>query len=86
MKSKHFAAVKVHGAEVVFRSNRRNEMILLTAYPTRRGATRSESFGDNSSVGGGGCTDVRRIHNIETLRKTAEHTYAPVVLVGIDGN
>jgi hypothetical protein len=86
MKSKHFAAVKVHGAEVVLRSNHRNEMILLTAYPTRRGATRSESFGYNSSVSGGGCTDVWRIHNFEILRKTAEHTYALFVLVGIDGN
>jgi hypothetical protein len=36
MKSKHFAVLKVPGAEVVFRSNRRNEVILLTSYATRR--------------------------------------------------
>jgi hypothetical protein len=63
MKSKHFAAVKVPGAEVEFCSNRRNEMILVTSYPTRRGATRCESRADNSSVGGEGCTDMWRSHN-----------------------
>ncbi len=35
-------------------------------------------------MGGGGCTDVWRFHNFETLRKTAEHTYALFVLVGIN--
>jgi hypothetical protein len=84
MKSKHFAVVAVPDAEVVVRSNSRNEMILLTSYPTRGDASPDKSFGDNSSAGGGGCTDVWRFHKSETLRKSAEHTYALFVLVGIN--
>src|SRR5438045_1602715 len=78
MESKHFAAVKGLCAEVVIRSNRENEVILLTSYPTRRSgsARRCDICRDNSSVGGGDCTDVWRSHNFETLRKTAKHTYA----------
>jgi hypothetical protein len=86
MKSKHFPAVKVHGAKVVFRSNGENGVILLTSHPSRRSGS-AKRFGiwrDNSPVGGGGCTDVWRLHNFETLRKTAEHTYALFLLVGIN--
>jgi hypothetical protein len=35
-------------------------------------------------VGGGFCTDLWRSHNFETLRKTAEHTCALFLLVGIN--